>query len=146
MTHDPDLMQAIEDLRYVVSRIRQLEGMVADSLNNPMQFRQVRAIQQERSDQIDVAKSAAVRLNLPVQALILLVEEWWRVNARQRRKPDARTVATAVKTIVERANTAEAEAHAEFEFARVARQQASARATAAAAALAYIRANEKAAA
>ena len=146
MTHDPDLMQAIEDLRHVVSRIRQLEGMVADSINNPLKYQQLAAAQQDRADQTDIIRGKAERLNLPARSLMLIVEEWWRVNARSKRKPDARTVQTAVRTIVEQATIAENEAAAEFEFARVARQQASARATAAAAALAYMRANEKAAA
>jgi hypothetical protein len=140
VTHDPDLMQAIEDLHHVVARIRQLESQVADAINDPLKYSRLSAAQQDRADQLDLVRARAERLNLHPRALMLIVEEYWRLKGPGKRKPTTGAIEVALDAVLKQAKVAEAEAIAEAEFARMTSLRAASRWTAAAEALKYVRA------
>lgn len=140
MTNDPDLMQAIEDLQHVVARIRQLESQVRDAINDTAKYDRLAAAKQDRADMHDRVRARAERLNLPARALMLIVEEYWRLKGLGKKKPTAGALEVAIATALKHAQTAENEAFAELEFARMDSARAAARSTAATDALKYLRA------
>lgn len=140
MTRDPDLAQSIEDLRWTVKRLRVLESQMG-TLNDPRNYNKLAAVLGERADVIGELRVRAEKLNMPWRALLLVVEEYWRLVARHRRKPDERVLEGAVRTAGEIAERERIESAAELVAAQYRANLNAARVTAATAALAYMEAS-----
>lgn len=136
--NDPDLIQAIDDLRYVVSRIEQLNQQIND-LDEVEGYGRIVKMKTDRSDMLDQVRVRAEKLQVAPRALMLLVST--ANNMRSARKMQLPTLAT-VRNHLEIARAAaerdHGEAEAEAKIARVVARGAAIRAKAGADAIAYL--------
>jgi hypothetical protein len=135
---DPDLVQAIDDLRYVVSRIEQLNQQITE-LDEVEGYRRIVKMTTDRADLLDQVRIRAEKLNVPARALLLLIGTANKL--RSERKSQLPTLAVVrnhldiVRSAAERDLT---EADAEARVARAAARTFGARAKAGADAIAYL--------
>lgn len=141
MTRDPDLAAATADLRDVVASIRRYDDALVRAPGDGRLIREVQTLEMQRTDQVGKVKVRAERLNIPWRSLMLVVEKHTQLAKRMRRKPDERTLFTAIETVRDDAHVALTEAEAELRGAEVRARLARARVTAADAAVSYMRAS-----
>lgn len=143
MTGDPDLDQTCEDMAGAAARLRQLQGLAAQT--GPYSTLTAR-----RHDLADAVEEFAIRgeklrlhsdRRLAGRALLLVVEEADRLRKRFRRRPTGVQLADAIKVAAASAERDRVEAEAEANLARAAAKAAAYRAAFSVAAVEYLRAS-----
>lgn len=141
---DPDLIQAIDDLRYTVRRLEQMDQQLLD-LDETEGYNRIVKMRQERADLRDTIRTRAEKLAVPPRALAMLVST--ANGLRTPRKDQLPTLAVVLNHIDIARSAAErehAEAEAEAKIARVVARGAGMRAKAGADAIAYLEASRDA--
>lgn len=135
---DPDLVQAIDDLRYVVGRLEQMDRLIQD-LDENEGYQRLVSMKTERGDLRGKISVRAEKLNINPRALALIVSTANRLRtARKFQLPTLAVVFNHIEILADAAGREQLEAEAEAKLARVTARGASLRAKAGADALAYL--------
>ncbi len=135
---DPDLMQAIEDLKYQARRLEQIDSLIND-LDEVEGYSRIMAMRTERAELREQLRIRAEKLNVPPRSLYLLVSTANRLRTpRTNQLPTLRVVRSHIEIARDAAEREHLEADAEAKIARVVARGAGLRAKAGTDALAYL--------
>jgi hypothetical protein len=135
---DPDLMQAIEDLKFPARRLEQIDSLIND-LDEVEGYGRIMAMRTERAELREQLRIRAEKLNVPPRALYLLVSTANRLRtARKNQLPTLAVVRSHIEIARDAAEREHLEADAEAKIARVVARGAGMRAKAGTDALAYL--------
>ncbi len=135
---DPDLMQAIEDLKYQARRLEQIDSLIND-LDEVEGYSRIMAMRTERAELREQLRIRAEKLNLPPRSLYLLVSTANRLRTpRTNQLPTLKIVRSHIEIARDAAEREHLEADAEAKIARVVARGAGLRAKAGTDALAYL--------
>lgn len=135
---DPDLVQAIDDLRFVVGRVEILNQQI-NHLDEVEGYGRIVAMKTERSDLLDQVRARAEKMAVAPRALMLLVGTANRLRTpRKSQLPPLSTVRGHIEIAAAASLRDQEEAEAEAKIARVTARGAAIRAKAGADALAYL--------
>ncbi len=135
---DPDLMQAIEDLKYQARRLEQIDSLIND-LDEVEGYSRIMAMRAERAELREQLRIRAEKLNVPPRSLYLLVSTANRLRTpRTNQLPTLKIVRNHIEIARDAAEREHLEADAEAKIARVVARGAGLRAKAGTDALAYL--------
>ena len=135
---DPDLVQAIDDLRYTVGRLEQMDRLIHD-LDETEGYQRLVKMKSERADLHDKIRIRAEKLSINPRALALIVSTANRLRtARKFQLPTLQVVFNHIEILADAAGREQLEAEAEAKLARVMARGAGLRAKAGADALTYL--------
>ncbi len=135
---DPDLMQAIEDLKYQARRLEQIDSLIND-LDEVEGYSRIMAMRTERAELREQLRIRAEKLNVPPRSLYLLVSTANRLRTpRTNQLPTLKVVRSHIEIARDAAEREHLEADAEAKIARVVARGAGLRAKAGTDALAYL--------
>lgn len=138
---DPDLIQAIDDLRYIVSRLEQVDRLLLD-LDEVEGYGRIVKMRSERGDLRDIIRNRAEKLAVPPRALAMIVGTANRLRTpRKDQLPTLQVVFNHIEIARDAAERDHAEAEADAKIARVMARGAGLRLQAGAAAMAYLEAS-----
>lgn len=138
---DPDLVQAIDDLQYVVRRLEQMDQLIHD-LDETEGYGRLVKMRTERADLRDQIRVRAEKLNVGPRALAILVSTANRMRTpRKNQLPMLAAVLNNIDIVTSAAAREQAEAEADAKIARVVARGAGLRAKAGAEAMAYLEAS-----
>lgn len=136
--NDPDLMQAIDDLRFASRRLEQIDTLI-NELDETEGYARIMAMRTERADLRETLRIRAEKLRVPTRALHMIVSTANRLRtARKNQLPTLDVVRSHLDIVRTAAEREHSEADAEAKIARVVARGAGLRAKAGADALAYL--------
>lgn len=139
--NDPDLVQAIEELQFVVSRLEQLHQQV-NELDEVEGYSRIVKMRTEIADLRDTIRVRAEKLNIPPRALAMVIGTANKLRTnRKRQLPTLAVVKNHIAIVQDAAAREQAEAEAEVKTARVVARGAAMRAKAGTDAIAYLEAS-----
>lgn len=99
LDHDPDVLQAIEDLAPVSATLRRIEQQILDT-DETMHWRKYNGLRAAAGQCRDQIRLRAERLVISAPALALLLDEEARLRETYRRKPPRDMLLRALATLV----------------------------------------------
>lgn len=142
--NDPDLVQAIEELGYVVRHLEQLDRQLIE-LDPIKGYKRIMAMRTEKGDLLDQISARAGKLQVEPRALAMLVGTANRLRSpRKNQIPTLNVVLNHIDVIKTTAERDAIEAEAEAKIALAVAHGARVRAKAGAGAIAYLEASRDA--
>lgn len=136
--NDPDLVQAIDELNYVVRRLEQLDQQLIE-LDEIEGYRRIVAMKSERADLLETIRVRAEKLAVAPRALIMLIGTANRLRSpRKHQLPTLSVVRSHIDIIRSAAERDHVEAEAEAKIALAVAHAARVRAKAAADGITYL--------
>ena len=141
---DPDLVQAIEEMQFVASRLEQLTHLILD-LDEAQAYERIASMKRERADLRDQISARAEKLKLPARALALILSTAVSLRTpRKRQLPTLLAIRNNIEVATDAAARDQREAEVEAKIARVTARGAGLRAQAGRDAIAYLEASRDA--
>ncbi len=138
---DPDLVQAIDELRFDVMRLERIEQQILE-VDAANQYGELARMRFERGDLRETIRKRAERLNMGARTLHLLVEQANRMRtAKKHQVPALGALLNAVRIVADTTERDRIEAAADIKLAIIAEQILARRAAASAEAITYLEAS-----